>query len=260
VPYRFATERQDYTDYAGGRVFYALPGQPAFPVRLGSEIFQRCLSLIVQERGVPSGRVVLFDPCCGGATHLAALAYLHWDSIGEIVASDIDLEALDLARRNLSLLSLEGLDRRMAEIERLVGEYGKNSHASALESAGRLRKSLESLASRRPLPVHLFQADAASPQALLAGLGDRPVDVALADIPYGRLSTWQDVGAAHETSLGPAGRMLAALRSVLSPQAVVAVASDKGQKVAHPAYCQVGKMRQGKRQVVFLYPREAVGR
>jgi antitoxin HigA-1 len=31
MPYRFATEKNDYSDYAGGHVFYGTPGQPAFP-------------------------------------------------------------------------------------------------------------------------------------------------------------------------------------------------------------------------------------
>lgn len=49
MPYRFATERRDYSDYASGKVFYALPGCPAFPVRLASEIFQRCLEIRAAE-------------------------------------------------------------------------------------------------------------------------------------------------------------------------------------------------------------------
>jgi len=36
MPYRFATERRDYSDYSSGRVFYGAPGYPAFPVRLVS--------------------------------------------------------------------------------------------------------------------------------------------------------------------------------------------------------------------------------
>jgi hypothetical protein len=49
--------------------------------------------------------------------------------------------------------------------------------------------------------------------------------------------------------------MLAALRDLLAPGAVIAAASDKGQKIAHPDYRQVGKLRHGKRQVVFLIRR-----
>ena len=43
MEYKFASERTNYTDLASGNVFYSLPGHPAFPVRLASEIYQRCL-------------------------------------------------------------------------------------------------------------------------------------------------------------------------------------------------------------------------
>jgi pimeloyl-ACP methyl ester carboxylesterase len=99
MPYRFAKESQDYTDYASGRVFYGLPGHPAFPVRLVSEIFQRCLA-IRKAWGV-SAPCVLYDPCCGGAYHLSVLAYLFWQRINSIIGSDVDERALALAARFL---------------------------------------------------------------------------------------------------------------------------------------------------------------
>jgi hypothetical protein len=34
MPYRFAAARQNYADYAAGKVSCALPGRPAFPIRL----------------------------------------------------------------------------------------------------------------------------------------------------------------------------------------------------------------------------------
>ncbi len=250
MPYRYVQERQDYSDYSGGRVFYARPGYPAFPVRLASEMFQRGLAL--RAASGLSGPCRLYDPCCGGATHLAALAFLHGEAIAAIAASDVDPQALALARRNLSLLSFEGLERRMAEIERLLEAYGKASHAAALESARRLHQRLAGLVARRSLEMFLFQADAADPQALRKGLGDWQADLVLTDLPYGRLSAWQ--ASAADASSPPVGRMLAALREFLAPGAIVAVAADKAQKAAHPAYRQVGKMRQGKRQVFFLAP------
>lgn len=93
MPYRFATAASDYSDYAGGRVFYGAPGYPALPVRLASEVLQRCLAI----RGATSP-AVLYDPCCGGAYHLGTLAYLHWQRIGAIAGSDVDAEALALPR------------------------------------------------------------------------------------------------------------------------------------------------------------------
>ena len=46
MPYLFATQDQDYADFASGRVIYNAPGMPAFPVRLASEMFQRARALL----------------------------------------------------------------------------------------------------------------------------------------------------------------------------------------------------------------------
>jgi len=60
MEYKFATDRANYADLASGHVFYSLPGHPAFPVRLASEIYQRCLAL----RGQGPSPCTIFDPCC----------------------------------------------------------------------------------------------------------------------------------------------------------------------------------------------------
>jgi len=247
MPYLFATERHSDADYAGGRVFYSLPGHPAFPVRLVSEIFQRCLALRAAD-GLTTP-CALYDPCCGGAYHLATLAYLHGERIASIAASDIDADALSLARRNLDLLALPGLDRRIAELELLWADYGKRSHEEALASAGRLRERLLALTGRRAIPVSVFQADATGTEGFVVALGAHTVDVVITDVPYNRLSTWQTT-----ETVDPLWRMLEALRPVLSPGAVVAVASDKGQTPAHDAYRRAARFQIGKRRIVLLQP------
>src|SRR5690348_10547774 len=138
--FKFATQRENYSAYAGGQVFHNLRGHPAFPVRLASEIFQRCLQFR-SAKGLHTP-VKLYDPCCGGAYHLAVLAYLHWGHIMEIRASDIDGEALSIAKRNLALLTLQGLESRMAEVEEMRRLYQKESHAEALRSAAHLKAKL----------------------------------------------------------------------------------------------------------------------
>ncbi len=251
MPYLFATERHNDADYAGGRVFYSLPRHPAFPVRLGSEMFQRCLALRAAD-GL-TAPCALYDPCCGGAYHLATLAYLHGEHIASIAASDIDTDALVLARRNLNLLTLSGLDRRIAELELLWADYGKRSHVEALESTERLRERLCTLTERRAIPVSVFQADATDLEAqaaavgLVGALGARAVDVVITDVPYNRLSAWQGDAAPD-----PLWRMLEALRPVLAPGAIVAIASDKGQMPAHDTYRRADRFQIGKRRIVLL--------
>lgn len=252
MKYRFATERQNYTDYASGRVFYSAPGHPAFPVRLASEILQRCLA--ARHASSATGTCVVYDPCCGGAYHLGTLAYLHWEAIEEIVESDIDDQILTVAGRNLSLLTIQGVDRRISEISQMLASYGKSSHAAALESAESLRKRLQKLGAVHQVKTHLFRADALDSQALQKGLGSREVDIVFTDIPYGWHSAWKTSGDARAPTLRPVDRMLDSLLQVLAPGAVIAVATDKRQKVSHEGYRRVEKFQLGKRRITLLEP------
>jgi hypothetical protein len=244
MPYRFALEPQDYSDYASGRLLHALPGHPALPVRLTREVFQRCLAR--RHECQETGPCRLYDPCCGGAYHLCALAFLHRPALAELIASDLDEEALALAARNLALLTPEGLQQRRAEIAALCAAYGKESHRAALESADRLLRHQRQHPPAPPLPTRLFRADATDPARLAALLPGRPVDLVLADLPYGRQVRWQ--GRAAEN---PAWHLLEALQGVLAPAGLVALVADKQQKIAHPGYQRLEQFRLGKRQVVL---------
>jgi hypothetical protein len=236
APYRYALERPDYSDLASGRVLHSASGVPAFPVRLASEVFQTCLAL--RGGGAP---VTLYDPCCGAAYLLCVLAYLHRAQIGALYASDVDERVIALAQRNLTLLTAVGLEQRRAEISSMLDLYGKESHRQALESIPRL----EVLLPMPPLPVRLFQADAADPVILRTALqGARP-DLIITDLPYGQHSAWG--GTAHS-----AADLLEGLCPVLVPGCLLALATDKSQKVVHPAYKQLRRMKVGKRQVVVL--------
>ncbi len=246
MPYRFVAENQDYSIYASGQVFYTLPGYPALPVRLVDEMFQRC-----QAVRQASGPCTIYDPCCGGAYHLSVLAYLHWSEIGAMIASDIDEEAVALARRNLSLLTIDGLERRMAEIAGRLAAYGKSSHAEALAGAEKLHQRLVELVKQHPIATHLFRADITK-DSVRDRVGQRAVDMVLTDVPYGWHTSWQLFGQKEAGGPPPVWRMLETLLEVISPQTVLAIAADKGQKVAHERYRRIERFQVGKRQVVLL--------
>ncbi len=252
MKYRFVQNQEDYSDYASGAVFHGAPGQPSFPVRLANEIFQRCLAL--RQAALGPGPCRLYDPCCGGAYHLSTLAYFNWENIRQIIGSDIDAEALSFARRNLALLTLDGLDARLAEIAGLAAQYHKPSHLAALRSGQALRARLLARLALHPIHTRLFQADATDGAALRQNLGDQKADIVITDIPYGRRSEWSFEHAAPGATDNPLQVMLEALLPVLATGAVVAVASSKQGPVSHPAYQQAGKLKLGKRQVVFLRP------
>ena len=251
MPYQYAITRQDYSDYASGRVFYGLSGQPAFPVRLASEMLQRCLA--VQRAQGTTGPFVLYDPLCGGGYLLSTLGYLHGGDIDQVIGSDVDLQALSIAERNLGLLAVTGIDRRIAEIRHMIERYGKASHRAALESAERLKQRLLALLSDHGIGARVFQADVTDGRALEQGVRGTAVDIVLTDVPYGRDSAWQ---IAPGVAAPPLWAMLDALLAVVSTRTVVAISADKAQKIAHPGYARIERFRLGKRQIALLTPQQ----
>ena len=251
MKYLYAKD-QNFEDFASGRVIYTRPGQPAFPVRLASEIFQRGLVLWQQSGG--SERCTLYDPTCGGAYWLVVLAYLHWDQIANIFASDITMDAITLAERNISLLTTSGLENRINKLQNLRSLYGKESHADALKSARRFHQKLDNCLKSHKICTKVFQANSMDPQAIRQGLGSKNVDIVLADVPYGWHSNWDGQVSNRETA--PIQQMLSALSPWLRPTTVIAVATDKLQRVKHPGFQRISTFQVGKRRIVYLQPRQ----
>lgn len=251
MQYKHAKEQLDYSDFTSGRVFYSLPGYPAFPIRLASEIFQRCIASreAIYNASTPC---TVYDPCCGAAYHLSILAYLHGEHIREIIASDVDEKAVDLAGRNLGLRSSDGLEGRIREISKMLEQYGKDSHRDALKSAYSLKEKLSALTEKHSIRVKTFQASVIDRQKILNNVQPRSVDLVFTDVPYGHNSHWHNSDL-NELS-NPLRSMLDALLEVLSSTSVVAIVSDKRQKVLHEKYRRIEHFQIGKRRVVILKP------
>lgn len=250
MPYRYATEPEDYSDLSSGRVLYSLAGHPAFPIRLATEIFQRCLASREKMYGQRSACCV-YDPCCGAGYQLSVVGFLHRASLRAVIASDVDSRAVQQARKNLDLLSLDGLNRRIAEIRNMVDDYGKDSHKAALESAYRLRNQIEG--EKVPLlPTNVFQASATDQETILRHVEAGSVDIVFTDVPYGQHSSWVDVASGE--SVSPIEGMLTTLLALLSPSSVVAIVSDKGQRVSHLRYERIEHFKLGKRRIEILKP------
>lgn len=252
--YKHETENENYAQLAAGSVLHGYPGHAAFPARLAAEILMRCVEHLASQ-SVP-GPYVVYDPCCGAALHLATMAFLRWDHIDAILASDIDRKALEFARKNLSLLTLEGMEQRIAQITALIEKHNKNSHKQALTHARELRDTLHSRIAVHPIRTHLFRADATQPLPLSSKAAPGPIDILFADIPYGRHATWQTPRDPRAQAVhAPHHQMLTALHAVLPNHAILAIASGNRQKINHPAYNRLKQIRAGKRRITLLSPK-----
>ena len=222
----------NYEDYASGRVLYGGRGVPNFPVRLINEIFGRAKSLFDDGK-----RLRVYDPCCGGAYSLTVLGFFCGPRIGKIWASDVSPDMIGIAEKNLGLLTRAGLDKRQAELEHLYEISGKPSYPAALESLERLRAALTC-----EVETEVFAADCTKPLPEI-----RP-DIIITDVPYGDLTQWQGEGALQA--------MLDQLWRIAGGDTVLAVCTDKSQKIRSDKWERLDKQNVGKRRFELLRKRE----
>jgi len=241
MTYQYAVERADYADLASGKVFYNLAGQPAFPIRLTSEIFQRCAAIRAQQGD--HTKAIVYDPCCGSGYLLGTLGYLHAEGIQRLIGSDIAPEVVRTAKLNLSLLTMAGLEQRRNAIEQMLEQYGKESHHEAIAAIERMTPRIRDL----QIETSTFLADATDPAAIKAALAPASVQIVIADVPYGLHSAWQG-NHVHD----PLPSMLTALQPVLAPNAIVAICTDKAQKAQHPDFRRIDQFQIGKRRITLL--------
>jgi 23S rRNA (guanine2535-N1)-methyltransferase len=235
VQYQYVSDRVNYEDYAAGRVLYTQAGMTSFPVRLASEIFQRCAAVLDKPR------LHVYDPCAGSAYLLTVLGFLHSDRIASLWAADVSNDAMLIAQRNLSLLTLSGLEQRQHEIEIMLHDYGKISHAKALTSIDRLRQQL---------PQPAISSMVWTANALQPPLAPNCVDLLITDVPYGDVVAWDGT-----VSDNPIYDLLEAHYPIMARPSVVAIVSDKVQKAAHPQYQRLLHDTLGKRRITILQPK-----
>jgi 23S rRNA (guanine2535-N1)-methyltransferase len=240
MEYRYTAERQNYEDFASGRVLYNQKGTTAFPVRLASELYQRGRE-ILRSKGREQG-YTLYDPCCGGGYLLAVLGFLHGNELDGILASDIDESTVRLAEKNLSLLTLTGLETRMQQLQGYSEEYGKASHQEALESAQRLKAMVEGHG--RAIEIKCFQQDIFQRKEESDTLA---ADIVIVDVPYGNLVQWSETD-------NPMEQFLENIYYWIKPAGIIIVVSDKKQTIKHPLLRRLVHFKVGKRQVAILEP------
>ena len=138
MKYIFAKNSTNYADFAGGRVLYSMKGATGFPVRLASEIFQRCTDFLIKQGS--RGPYTIYDPFCGSGYLLTVLGFLHGKSIKKIIASDIDVKFINMAKKNLELIesikeiTLKFEDLKLIKVEGHSGVEG-NERADLLATS-----------------------------------------------------------------------------------------------------------------------------
>ena len=197
--FEYAASDEPYDDVGGGRVLHSAPGFPGFPPRLAVELFERARRLTGRSR------VGLWDPMCGAGGIVAAVGLLRPDALTEVLASDLDDAALELAAKNLRLLAPDGLrDRRRQLVER----------GAARDRVAAVDRLLEGIARSEPPHARLELVDVTDADAV-AALDLVGIDVVLADLPYGRQTAWAS------DSASPPLEALIVLSRALHPGAVV---------------------------------------
>lgn len=229
-------ENDNFEDFASGRVLYGGRGIPNFPVRLLLEIYGRARNwLNIEASHYKERGITIYDPCCGGGYALTVLGFFHNREIKKIYGSDIDENMIAHAKKNAVLLTDAGIKKRKEEIQRLYDEYGKNSHLEALHSCDKLRDMLA-----KDMVMEIFRADCTRE---LPGILP---DIIITDIPYGNLVEWDN---GETISLDD---MLEQLWTVSHEKTVLAVCTDKKQRINCSKWKRLEKQNAGKRKFEIL--------
>jgi tRNA G10 N-methylase Trm11 len=221
----------NYEDFSSGRVLYHVNGMTNFPVRLAQEIYGRCLQYSPKK-----SNITLYDCCCGGGYLLTIIGFLNQDTIGRIIGSDINENMLHIAKKNLSLLSKDGISKRIIEIDEMIENFQKESHIEAKNSAIRLKGLI-----RNDIEYAVFQADALK----AINLEEAP-DIIVTDVPYGNMVAW----TGDEENL--IDKLLNVLYSISSPNTIIGLCMDKKQKVRNEKFIRLEKQQVGKRRFEIL--------
>lgn len=237
--YQF-TSNQNYEDYSSGRVLYGVTGATNFPVRLASEIFQRAKYYLTNQGH--KGPYTIYDPFCGAAYSLTVLGLLHGEDIKSIYASDVDENILDVAKKNLLLLTKKGLDKRVEELESLLNDYHKKSHQDALESATKLVGH----SSDHNISINTYLHNIL--QTTKPPFDISSIDLIITDIPYGKLTRWSGV----TEDINPTQKFLNNIKKHISSKVLVALSMNKKQEITYEGYSKIKSFQLGARKILFL--------
>ena len=168
--------------------------------------------------------------------------------IRNIYGLDIDDRFLEIASKNLSLLSPYGLAARGKELQTLWEKYGKDSHVAALSHLIRIRQYAE--ASDPPIATQAFKRNVLESSSAIENHPTFKADILLVDLPYGNLVTWSGSGSIDTLLLNSL--------PFIDSGSVIAVVHDKKQKRETTEFSRLEKFKVGKRVVEILRIRKSL--
>jgi len=225
--------KDNYEDFASGRVFYHKAGYPNYPVRLAGEIFSRCLEYSGKNE------VTLYDPCCCCGYMVMVPGFLFNEKIISIHASDVSPEAVEISKKNLSLLTSDGIENRKNELTSFVENYGKDSHRDALQSLNRLRELY-----KHEITINCFVSDVLAAGSLVKKTFI--ADIVMTDVPYGGLSDWS------ENRDGTIDILLEGVKPVLTGNSVISISHTRQQKITNDSFRNIDTIKNGHRVIEFF--------
>jgi 23S rRNA (guanine2535-N1)-methyltransferase len=228
--YRFA-EKNSFQYLAAGSVIKSYKGNTNFPVRLGHEIFNRCLQYIDNKE-----KVTVYDPMCGSGYLLTTVGLLNFNKISKIYGSDINDEVINVARKNLRLLTKEGIKEREFEIQYLLDNYNRESFKIGLQQF----KAFNDIVNK-DLDFELFKRDLFEESIKF----DIKTDIIIMDLPYNNLVQYQGDYSKN--------KLEEQIVSLTRKNTIVAIIRNKEQKLSINSDLQrLEKIKIGKR-VIEIY-------
>lgn len=246
MKYKFEKEKKNYSLFASGSVLFSFAGQPAFPLRLTSEIYQRCEEILKRTNLNPPYSV--YDPFCGSGYLITSLGFLHGNQISSLTGSDINNDAVNLTNRNLSLLSFAGLSQRRQELIALYRKFNKDSHLEATEKVTQLIENYLTPHLEK-IVKYAFQADALSNSSIESNIKGKSIDIVISDIPYGNQTKWilKDELINKET---PVVDFLATIKYFVKPKGLVVLAAQHSINFSNiPDFFKINHFKIGHRHI-----------
>lgn len=229
-------KNQSFEFLSPGSVLYGQQGIPNFPVKLANEIFNRAIHHLDIKKNL-----TLYDPCCGGAYMLTTIALLQQGMISTIYASDINPDVLNIAAKNLSILTRQGLLLREQEIKTLYQKYSKESHLKTLSLFDEFYKIVDNYA--ETIHSQVFKQDILNPSKNQESF---QADIIITDVPYGNLVSWSDENGIDT--------LLDNVSDHIHDKTIICIVHDRHQKRTNQSFARLEKFKVGKRIVELLRP------